>query len=322
MKKTLSLLVVLVLVLVLASAVSVAESSQNLPLAGKKILVSTYFLEDDFCIEMNYTIVDRLKELGAEVSLTNSNSDGEVQTRQIEAHLESGIDFMFLMPPSLDVLVPVIEKAADMGVKTILYDAGANTTKGVITHVSVNDRLEGNTLGEYLVDYIGKELGGKAMILFESAMEIERFQIRIEGVKEILDANKDLDVSYAYLDSKGLREVAANVTANYSAPYDIIIGAEMNTSWGAISTLEAQNAKGVKVFSIADWSKEGFEAIRDDHEYYLSFCTVYPGLIGSTAVDSLLAYLAGEKVEPVTYIQTPMVSKENMNDFWDFEKYK
>lgn len=320
MKKIIAIL--LGLLLVIAGAVCVAETAENLPLAGKKILVSTYFLEDDYCIEMNNTIVDRLEVLGAEVSLTNSNSDGEVQTRQIEAHLESGIDFMFLMPPSLDVLVPVIEKAADMGVKTILYDAGANTTKGVITHVSANDRLEGNTLGNYLVDYIGTELGGKATIIFESAMEIERFQIRIEGVTEILDAHPELDVEYVYLDSKGLRETAANVTANYAAPYDIIVGAEMNTSWGAISTLEAQNAQGVKVFSIADWSKEGFEAIRDGHKYYQSFCTVSPYTIANTAVDSLLAYLNGEEVESVIYVETPMVNQENMNEFWNFEKFQ
>lgn len=320
MKRTIAILLALMMLLV--GAVCTAEATDELPLKGMSILVSTYFLEDDYCIEMNETIVNRLEELGAEVSLTNSNSDGEVQTRQIEAHLESGIDFMFLMPPSLDVLVPVIEKAADMGVKTILYDAGANTTKGVITHVSANDRLEGNTLGNYLVDYIGNELGGKATILFESAMEIERFQIRIEGVTEILDAHPELEVEYVYLDSKGLRETAANVTANYAAPYDIIIGAEMNTSWGAISTLEAQNAKGVKVFSIADWSKEGFEAIRDDHKYYLSFCTISPYTVGNTAVDALLAYLRGEEVEGTIYVDTPMVTKENMNEFWNFEKFQ
>ena len=106
MKRTIAILLALMMLLV--GAVCTAEATDELPLKGMSILVSTYFLEDDYCIEMNETIVNRLEELGAEVSLTNSNSDGEVQTRQIEAHLESGIDFMFLMPPSLDVLVPVI----------------------------------------------------------------------------------------------------------------------------------------------------------------------------------------------------------------------
>lgn len=319
MKKTWTIL--LALMIACTSIACFAEPSAELPLTGKKILVSTFFLEDDYCIEMNNTIVNRLEELGAEVSLTNSNSDGEVQTRQIEAHLESGIDFLFLMPPSQDVLVPVIEKAADMGVMTILYDAGANTTKGVITHVSANDRFEGNTVGTYLVDYITTNLDGKATILFEYAMEQERFQMRVDGVTEILDAHPELDVEYVYLDSKGLREVAANVTANYAAPYDLIVGAEMNTSWGAISTLEAQNTQDVKVLSIADWSKEGFEAIRDGHKYYLTFCTVSPYEIGNTAVDSLLAYLDGEELEDVIYVNTPMVSTENMHEFWDFEKF-
>ena len=119
MKKILALGLVLLFSL---SFVSFAEEDK--PLAGMNILVSTYYLEDDFCIEMNGTIVDMCEELGANVTLANANSDGEVQTRQIESYLETGVDYMFVDPMTLDVLVPVLEKAADMGVMTVLFDGG------------------------------------------------------------------------------------------------------------------------------------------------------------------------------------------------------
>ena len=260
------------------------------------------------------------EELGANVTLANANSDGEVQTRQIESYLETGVDYMFVDPMTLDVLVPVLEKAADMGVMTVLFDGGANTTKGIITHVSMNNQIMGNTLGEYLENYIRDNMDGKATILYEYWMEVERMQERIDAVKEILDAS-GLDITGVDLDSKGSRETAANVTANYAAPYDLIVCGEMNTAWGAISTLEAQNAKGVLVYSIGDWSKEGFEAIRDGHEYYSTFCTVSPYTIGEYSVNALLQYLEDGTTTEVTYVPTPMVSTENMDEFWDFDKF-
>ena len=225
------------------------EPSEDQPLAGKLIGISASYLEDDFCIEMNYGIVDRLKALGAEVVLQNSNTDGELQTRQIENFVEMGVDYMFVNPPTLDVCVPAIEAAADAGIRMVLFDGGANTDKGIITHVSQSNTKMGEAVGEYFVDYIKNELNGKATILMESWMEYERHQERMSAVKSVLDAT-DLDVTYVDLDSEGSREGAANVTANYAGDYDLIICSEMNTAWGAISTLEAQNKKGVKVAAV------------------------------------------------------------------------
>jgi len=314
-------IITLVLVTLLAlSFVGFAEEEK--PLDGLSILVSTYFLEDDFCVEMNNTIVDRCYELGAkEVALQNANSDSEVQTRQIESYLEKGVDYMFVDPMTLDALVPVLEKAADKGVMTVLFDGGANTRKGIITHVSMNDQLMGNTLGEYLENYIRDEMGGKATIMYLYWMEIERHSNRIAGVKEILDAAEGLELTTFDLDSKGSRETAANVTANYAGPYDLIVCSEMNTAWGAVSTLEAQNAKDIKVYAIGDWSKEGFEAIRDGHKYYSTFCTVSPYGIANDSVDALVEYIKNGTTSDVTYVKTPMVSKENMTEFWDFDKF-
>ena len=178
----------------------------------------------------------------------------------------------------------------------------------------------GNAVGEYFVDYIKNELGGKATILMESWMEMERHQERMAGVKEVLDA-ADLDITYVDLDSGGSREGAANVTANYAGEYDLIICSEMNTAWGAISTLEAQGTKGVKVSAVGDWSKEGFEAIRDGHEYYLTFSSVTPYSITDMAVEALLKDIAGETCERITYVPSPMINQDNMNECWDFEKY-
>ncbi len=337
MKKVLALVLALLMVLSLVACAAekapeetktsnesntpVEESKQpdaNLSLAGLKIGVSTSYLEDDYCIAMNYGLVEDLKALGAEVVLQNSNSDGETQTKQIEAFIEDGVDFLFVNPPTADVCVPAIEKAADTGIGIISFDGGINTDKGVITGVTCNDLQDGYNMGLFIIDYVKENLDGKATILLESWMEIERIKNRCDGVKNAL-SECDLDLTIVELDSKGSREGAANVTANYAGEYDIIVASEMNTAFGAITTLEAQNNKNVKVFNVSGWGEEDFTAIKEGNEYYVNFITRTPLMIKELAVQALVDYVNGKESERYTYVTGAFVDATNVNEWWDFD---
>jgi inositol transport system substrate-binding protein len=288
------------------------------PLSGLKIGVSTSYLEDEFTMVMNMKgIVDYAKQLGADISIQNSKSDAEVQTRQIEAFIQDKVDYMFVNPPTLDSNVTAVEEAAAAGIQMICFDGGVNTDKGVLTHIAAQDYDQGKMVGEWAVDYIKKNLNGKATILFESWMALERIQARVDGAHDVLK-DSGLDLNFIELDSKGSRETAANVTANYSGDYDLVICSDQNTAQGVISTLQAQNNKNAKVLNVSDWGSEGFAMIRDGNPYYIMACTRSPLQTGRMAVEALVAHLNGEKLERYTYVPGQIITKENVEQFWDF----
>jgi ABC-type sugar transport system substrate-binding protein len=203
----------------------------------------------------------------------------------------------------------------------ISFDGGVNTDKGMLTGVTANDKGDGNNLGKYLVTYIKQNLKGKATILLETWMGLERIKARTDGVKEVLDAS-GLNLKIVQLDTKGERETAANVTANYSGDYDIIVASEMNTAWGAISTLRAQKNTRVKVFNVSGWGKEDFEAMRKGDVNYVTFISRTPVMMWQKSVQALVDHVSGKKLERYTYVLGQFVNKDNVNKFWDFSTDK
>jgi ABC-type sugar transport system substrate-binding protein len=302
------------------SSAKVESPAVSGPLAGLKIGVSTSYLEDEFTMVMNMNgIMDYAKELGADISIQNSKSDAEFQTRQIEAFIEDRVAYLFVNPPTLDSNVTAVEEAAAAGIKMICFDGGVNTDAGIITHVAGQDYANGELVGEWTVDYIKKNLNGRATILIESWMALERIQARVDGAHDVLK-NSGLGLNFIELDSKGSRETAANVTANYAGDYDLVICSDQNTAQGVISTLQAQNNNHAKVLNVSDWGSEGFTMIRDGNPYYIMTCTRSPLKTGLMAVDALVSYLNGEKLERYTYVPGQIITRENVESFWDFEK--
>ena len=67
--------------------------------------------------------------------------------------------------------------------------------------------------------------------------------------------------------------------------------------FGAITTLQAQNNKNVKVFNVSGWGEEDFTAIKEGNEYYDTFITRTPLMIKDLSVKALVDYVGGTESE-------------------------
>ena len=92
-----------------------------------------------------------------------------------------------------------------------------------------------------------------------------------------------------------------------------------NSAWGAITALEAMNAKDTIVVSAGGYGAESFEALHEDHPYYKALVAVDPRLIAESVYEAAIAYLNGEDVGTETNIFLEAVTTDNVENYWTFD---
>jgi ABC-type sugar transport system substrate-binding protein len=106
----------------------------------------------------------------------------DVQVSQIENFIQLKVDGIIIGPVQSDGVAPVLQRAADAGIKIIdafIFDNSGRTTSRVI-----NDQRE---IGAAEANYLGKALGGKGnVVMLYGGAGVTSLLARGEGFKEAL----------------------------------------------------------------------------------------------------------------------------------------
>ncbi len=293
------------------------NTASDSPMAGMKIGATIVYKGDEWCYNLDQDLNELAKEYGATINVQDGNLDPEAQMKQIENFIAEEVDFLFVDPVSQDSLIPTLDKAKEAGIPVVLYDGFANWG-GEITTVSWDNKETGTICGEYCRDYITKNLDGKANIVIITMAASERHQDRVDGFTEALEGLDGVNI-ISVQDGEGNRERSANVMSNIKDKVDIVFGADDNSAWGAITALEALNAKDTIVVSAGGYGAESFEALHEDHPYYKALVAVDPRLIAESVYDAAISYLKEESVDTSTNIYLEAVTKDNVENYWDFD---
>lgn len=294
-----------------------AEGETDSPMQGMKIGATIVYKGDEWCYNLDQDLNELAQQYGATINVQDGNLDPEAQMKQIENFIAEGVDFLFVDPVSQDSLIPVLDKAKEQGIPVILYDGFANWGEEITT-VSWDNKETGTLCGEYCRDYITEKLGGKANIVIITMAASERHQDRVDGFTEALDGMEGVNI-ISIQDGEGNRERSANVMTNIKEKVDIVFGVDDNSAWGAITALEAMNAKDTIVVSAGGYGAESFEALHDDHPYYKALVAVDPRLIAESVYNAAIAYLNGETVDMETNIFLEAVTTDNVENYWTFD---
>lgn len=296
---------------------TVEETEPDSPMQGMKIGATIVYKGDEWCYNLDQDLNQLAEQYGATINVQDGNLDPEAQMKQIENFIAEGVDFLFVDPVSQDSLIPTLDKAKAAGIPVILYDGFANWG-GEITTVSWDNKETGTLCGEYCRDYITKNLDGKANIVIITMAASERHQDRVDGFTEALEGLDGVNI-ISIQDGEGNRERSANVMTNIKDKVDIVFGVDDNSAWGAITALEAMNAKDTIVVSAGGYGAESFEALHENHPYYKALVAVDPKLIAQSVYDAAISYLNGQTVDTSTNIFLEAVTTDNVENYWDFE---
>ena len=83
----------------------------------------------------------------------------------------AGVDMIFVDPATPDGVTEAMNKAVDAGIPIFIYDGYWNEDKAVTT-VTWNQPLTGELMADYVIDYVDKNLNGKAKVVVLTLKEL------------------------------------------------------------------------------------------------------------------------------------------------------
>ena len=292
-------------------------------LEGKKIGCSICYKGDEWCA----ALAAGLEALGAYYGVENMICDDgdlndETQTKQIENYIANQVDMIMVDPITFDGSSVALNKAVDAGIPIIVYDgAWAEGAEKAETTVTWDQKATGTLTGEYFINYIRENCGGKATIVELTNAVSTHCQERFIGLHEVFDAATDCEITILdKFDSQGNRETAANAISAIVQPYDFVISDVDNGAQGAVAALQMVGNTDVKVLSMGAYGKEPFSLLYNQDPNYLACLNVDAWVLAQYIFDGAINYFSGVENVVQTNIALFMVDANNVTDFWsDFE---
>ena len=294
-------------------------------LEGKKIGCSICYKGDEWCAALAAGLEALADYYGVDnMSCDDGDLNDETQTKQLENYIANQVDMIMVDPITFDGSSVALNKAVDAGIPIIIYDgAWAEGAEKAETTVTWDQKATGLITGEYFVNYVKENCGGKATVVELTNAVSTHCQERFIGLHEVIDAANAEGCEITILDkfdSEGNREKAANAISAIVQPYDFVISDVDNGAMGAVAALQMVGNTDVKVLSMGAYGKEPFSKLYNNDPNYLACLNVDAWVLAQYIFDGAINYFSGVENAAQTNIGLFMVDSSNVTDFWsDFE---
>ena len=288
-------------------------------LKGKKIGASIVYTGDEWCAEVAKAMETIAAYYGAVLDCQDGQLSAEMQWVQIDNMLANGCDYLMIDPVWPDAVNGALDNAVELGVPITIFDGiwdqGAEKAETTVTWAQ---KETGTKMGEYFVEYVKKNMGGKATVLELTNVVSAQCQLRYEGFHEVIaKANQEgcqitiLDC----LDSQGNSDVAYQAVAGITEPYDVVVSDVDYPTNGVLKYLREVKNTDVKVLSMGAYGKVPFGMLKDKDPNYLACVNVDPWILAQYTIESAIHYFNGEENPTTTNIPLYVVDSSNVADF-------
>ena len=303
------------------SAAPVGETTKVEATAGKvkdgddKILVG--LSQCHFNTPYRVALIDEFKAeverqgLNWEVIATDGQNNPLKQIADLEDLISKGCDIIICSPAQADPLTPIAKTIMDAGIPLILVDRTINSDD-YTAFVGGDNVHAGEVVAQYILDHLGEEAN---VVEIQGTLGASATNDRHEGFRNALnghDGIKIIDDQTA--DYK--RDMALTLMENLLQAHDeidVVYSHNDNMAVGCINPIpSAGRTNDILLFGI-DGQKEAFDAIKNGT---MTGSVFYPtGAV--EAVELAKKILDGETVEKVNMMETPLITIENVDEWYD-----
>lgn len=250
-------------------------------------------------------------ELIKEFIFTDAGGSNEKQIADVEDLISRGVDLIMMSPREAQALVPAVAAIKQARIPLVVLDRE-------VVGEDYNVFIGGNNLqiGEELGRYTRANAGGRFKYLelegipgaTPTIQRHEGFTSQIEGKGERLDAQP------ANYDLAPAIPIVEDWLTKYRGKFQVIYAHNDPMILGAINVLKEAGYRPGEVFLVGvDGQREAFEAIK---EGWLQATAIY-ATGGALGLDMALRVLKGEPVPKRIITETPVITSENVDDFYD-----
>jgi len=239
---------------------------------------------------------------GYTITVVDASRDNAKQQSQVEDFISKRIDAIVLTPYDSQAIGSAIAEANNAGIPVFTADIASASREGrVVAHIA-SDNVEG---GYQAGKLICQAAGNRGTVAIVDEPEVTSVQDRVKGFKQAIAQVCPGVMVVADVDSGGTRDKASSDTGDIlQAHRDLrgIFGINDDSALGALAAVKAAGLNGKIAIVGYDATPEARAAIAKGDMY--GDAIQYPAKIGSTTIDVIHEYFAGQK--PAAIVKIPV----------------
>lgn len=290
-------------------------ASAGAAMAQSKVAVITPYLAQpgtQFYVEAFQAVA---KEKGWDVNVIDTAGDVAAVISRIEDVVNQGVDAIVINVDPTQVAAG-LQTAKEAGIPVVGMDAGSDPL------LATNITSDGAAMASETANYIVKRISGKGNVVMFVFDAFPPVQVRGAKADEIFGANADIKI----LD-RITPDVADGGIADSRAKMEAVLAANpepgsISAVWaawdqpalGALQAIEAagRQGEGIVITGI-DANPQAREEVAKGGNFEATVAQDFTG-IGTAAADAVDKLLAGgATLDPVIYVPTKLVTKDNAN---------
>jgi len=284
---------------------------------GAKVAYITPGLSIPFWRSLAVGIGRTADEVGATVTDYDSDLSASTQLQNAQDAITAGVDAIIISPTDSSAAPVVLDAASEAGVPVVIADIGTDSGE-YVSFIKTDNIAGAAAAGEYLNGLLAEEGIEQAKIgMIGISQTRQNGKDRTQGFTETVEAAGhsvlELLESSDYTRSEGMAFAQDLLTAN---PDMVALFTQHDeATLGALSALETANALDRVILVGFDGSTDTLAAIEKGTVFGASM--QQPVLMGNEAMQAVCDYLSGETPEETIYVDTVMVTRENVAEIKD-----
>lgn len=244
---------------------------------------------------------------------TDSEKDKEGQIKIVDTFIGEQVDGICLAPIDRDAFVPVVRRAAQRKIPTVVFDSGLSDESDIVSYVATDNRNGGVMAAERLAKLIDYK-GGVILLRYQAGSESTEQReagfletlAKYEGIK-ILSESQRVDS-----DAVGAMKISESLLRdNRDEVSGVFTVCEPNNK-GMLQALENEKLDRKVKFVAFDSDPRIVAGLRDGKVHGVVLQD--PVRMGYLAVKTMVAHLEGETVPKRISTGEKLATSENMDE--------
>ena len=280
--------------------------------------ISLLYRQDEFYKDLETAFIYEAEKHGIELVIQDANLDLAAQISHIEDFVTMGVDAITFGAVDPVGIAPAVEEAVAQGIPVFVFDSPIESDK-TTSFIGFDLYRDGVILAEWALDYIDKEMGGKATIaLLDFPAEPTNSVIRTNGFNDTIEAANNPDIKIVTRQDGGAsRTISMAATENILTAHedvDMIFGVNFDTCAGAKAACVAAGRDDIVICGLG-WGVECFEALENNDPMYKAFFVPAPPILAENTMQVIADYKNGVEIEEVYEGESFIVTAETIGDY-------
>lgn len=303
----------LILLLLIAALLFNCGNGKNESLnKQKKVAVIISTLNNPWFVFLGQTAADRVKELGYEATIFDSQNNTALETDHFENVIASGYDAILFNPTDADGSIANVRMAKNSGIPVFCMDREINATDAATSQILSDSYAGCVAIGKYFVERLNKK--GKYVEILGMVGDNNTWS-RSKGFHSVVNHYPELKMvaqQSADFDRNKAMEVMESILQVHPDIHAVFCGNDA-MAMGVYQALISADKDEVMVFGF-DGASDVINSIQQ--KKILATGMQFPKLMATTAANYAQEYFRGKRdFAQKVPVAVEMVNQENVSDY-------